>query len=130
MSAVDLRTSRPAAEYWERLEAGDVPFQRCAACGAAVYTPRVLCPVCGATELTWQASSGRGVVYSATTVHKRDGAYTVGLVDLEEGIRVLVRVDGAADDEPPIGRAVVVVAGEIDGEPALRSALVGVDGDA
>jgi uncharacterized OB-fold protein len=128
--SVDLQAFKPAAEYWEHLEAGEVPYLHCDACGAAVYTPRVLCSVCGATTLTWRASSGRGVVYSATTVHRRDGAYTVGLVDLEEGIRVLVRVDGAPDDVPPIGREVVVVAGEIDGEPALRSALTGEDGDA
>jgi uncharacterized OB-fold protein len=68
-------------------------FQRCAACGAAVHPPRPMCPVCGSVELRFEESAGRGTVYSATTVHTREGSYDVSLVDLDEGYRVMTTVD-------------------------------------
>ncbi len=128
---VDLHALKPGPEYWERVTGGAVPYQHCNACGESVFFPRAVCPHCGATQLEWRESSGRGTVYSATTVHLRDvDPYTVALVDLEEGIRVMTRIDDAVPDEPPIGRAVLVVAGEIDRQPALRASLAGEGHDA
>jgi uncharacterized OB-fold protein len=48
----------------------------------------------------------RGVVYSTSTVHARDGAYNVCLVDLEDGARVMSTVVGVEPDEVRIGMAV------------------------
>ena len=87
-------------------------FQRCGACGVLLGYPRVLCAACGSRDLAWERSAGRGTVYSATTVHTREGEHGVLLVDLEEGVRVM----GAGD--APIGAA--VTATEEDG--ALRFA--------
>ncbi len=64
-------------------------FQRCGDCQAAVHPPRVLCPRCGGRDLAWQQSAGRGTVYSATTIHTREDAYGLCLVDLDEGLRVM-----------------------------------------
>ncbi len=70
-------------------------FQRCGGCGALLGYPRVLCPGCGSRALEWEASAGRGTVYSATTVHAREGSHGVCLVDLDEGVRVMAA--GAPD---------------------------------
>jgi len=85
-------------------------FQRCGGCGALLGYPRVLCPVCGSRQLEWEESAGRGVVYSATVVHTREGSHGVLLVDLDEGVRVM----GAG--EAPIGAAVAaaVVEGRLE----------------
>jgi uncharacterized OB-fold protein len=64
-------------------------FQRCGGCGALLAYPRVLCPACGSRDLRWERSAGRGRVYSATTVHGREGAHGLCLVDLDEGVRVM-----------------------------------------
>lgn len=48
----------------------------------------------------------RGVVYSTTTVHDREGAYNVCLVDLADGSRVMSTVVGIAPDEVRIGMVV------------------------
>ncbi|MEA2191040.1 MAG: uncharacterized protein QOI73_1161 [Solirubrobacteraceae bacterium] len=48
----------------------------------------------------------RGVVYSTSTVHARDGAYNVCLVDLEDGGRMMSTVVGVEPDEVRIGMAV------------------------
>lgn len=54
-----------------------------------MHPPRLICPVDGGRELAWEESGGRGTVYSHTTVHTREGAYGLCLVDLEEGYRVM-----------------------------------------
>jgi uncharacterized OB-fold protein len=69
-------------------------FQRCAACDVVLGYPRVLCPGCGGRDLSWIESAGAGTVYSATTVHTREEAYAVLLVDLDEGVRVMGAGDG------------------------------------
>jgi uncharacterized OB-fold protein len=58
----------------------------------------------------------RGIVYSTTTVHDRDGAYNVCLVDLEDGSRVMSTVVGIAPDDVRIGMA---VRARHDGERAV-----------
>ena len=78
-------------------------FQRCAGCGSAIHPPRPLCPVDGSRELRWEESAGAGTVYSATTVHAREGEHALCLVDLDEGYRVM------ATGAPPIGERVELV---------------------
>lgn len=97
----------PAEVYRHYLESGELGFQRCAGCGAAVFYPRVLCPVCGSTDLAWETSSGRGTVYATTAVYRRDAdPYNVVLVDLEEGFRMMSRVEGVPAEEVEVGTRV------------------------
>lgn len=97
----------PARVFTRYLVAGQLAFQRCAACAAAIFYPRVLCPVCGATDLRWEISSGRGTVYATTTLHSRgEAAYNVALIDLAEGFRMMSRVDGIEPTEVRIGMEV------------------------
>jgi len=97
----------PAGVYRRYLESGLLGFQRCAGCGAAVFYPRVVCPLCGGPDLAWQTSSGRGVVYATTAVHRREGGpYNIVLVDLEEGFRMMSRVAGVPAEEVMVGTRV------------------------
>lgn len=82
-------------------------FQRCGSCGAAVHPPRLLCPVDGGRDLAWERSAGEGTVYSATTVHGREGSHGLCLVDLDEGLRVM------AAGAPAIGARVTL---HVEGE--------------
>ncbi len=83
-----------------------IDLQRCEDCGSAIHPRRPLCPVCGSRRLAEQTSAGRGIVYSTTTVHARDGAHNVALVDLEEGIRVMSAVVDVAPGDVRIGMSV------------------------
>jgi uncharacterized OB-fold protein len=99
----------PAEVYRRYLESGRLGFQRCAGCGAAVFYPRVLCPVCGSSDLAWETSSGRGVVYATTAVYRReDDPYNVVLVDVEEGFRMMSRVEGVPAEEVEVGARVTL----------------------
>ena len=81
-------------------------FGRCEDCGAAIFPARVPCAACGSTRLSERTSSGRGVVYSTTAVHGRDGTHNVCLVDVEEGFRMMSAVVGIDPDDVRIGIAV------------------------
>ena len=97
----------PAGVYRRYLESGLLGFQRCAGCGAAVFYPRVVCPLCGGPDLAWQTSSGRGVVYATTAVYRREGdPYNVVLVDLDEGFRMMSRVESVPAEDVEIGTRV------------------------
>ncbi|HEX2741337.1 MAG TPA: OB-fold domain-containing protein [Rubrobacter sp.] len=99
----------PAEIYRGYLESGELGFQRCAGCGAAVFYPRVLCSVCGGADLVWETSSGLGVVYATTAVYRRDAdPYNVVLVDLEEGFRMMSRVKGMPAEEVEVGTRVAL----------------------
>ena len=97
----------PGEVYRRYLEEGELGFQRCGDCSSAVFYPRVLCPFCGSASLLWETSSGRGTVYATTAVFRRDAQpYNVALVDLEEGFRMMSRVEGVPAEEVEVGMKV------------------------
>ena len=97
----------PVAAYRRHLENGKLAYQRCADCSAAVFYPRVLCPVCGSGALEWRESAGRGTVYATTAVHSRNhDPRNVVLVDLDEGFRMMSRVESVPAEEVEIGARV------------------------
>lgn len=99
----------PDAEYQQLLKEGILAFQRCESCSTAVFPPRVLCPRCGGTSLSWEASAGAGMVYSTTALHPRDAEpYNVSLVDLDEGYRLMTNIVDIDADEVRIGMRVRV----------------------
>jgi uncharacterized OB-fold protein len=97
----------PEAEYRAHLAAGRFMIQRGVNSGKAFFPPRVHEPVTG-DAAEWVAASGRGTVYARTIVRKRDPEpdYSIVLVDLAEGPRLMSRIDGIAPDAVAIGMAV------------------------
>ena len=97
----------PAVTYRRHLENGKLGYQRCADCSAAVFYPRVLCPVCGSGALEWRESAGRGTVYATTAIYSRDrDPRNVVLVDLDEGFRTMSRIEGVPAEEVEVGARV------------------------
>jgi uncharacterized OB-fold protein len=117
----------PAVTYRRHLESGKLGYQRCADCSAAVFYPRVLCPVCGSGALEWHESAGRGTVYATTAVHSRNrDPRNVVLVDLDEGFRMMSRVEGVPAEEVAIGtRVSFEVRHEEEDEPVAVFLLEG-----
>ena len=108
----------PAAAYRRHLHNGELGYQRCADCSAAVFYPRLLCPVCGSGALEWHVSAGRGAVYATTAVHSRDrDPRNVVLVDLDEGFRMMSRVEDVPAEEVEIGARVRFEVREGEEEP-------------
>lgn len=63
-------------------------------------------------------SSGLGTVYATTVLHKRGSApYNVALIDLDEGFRMMSRVESVAADDVAIGSRVAVTVVTEDDAP-------------
>jgi uncharacterized protein len=107
----------PDTVFREGLAMGELRFQRCGECAHAVFQPRVLCPGCGSDSLQWERSVGRGTVYSTTAVRGRHSVHNVALIDLDEGFRMMSRVEDVAPDQVVIGSRVVFAVVEEEGTP-------------
>lgn len=91
-------------------------IQRSRSTGRHVFYPRVAEPVTGKRDLEWVEASGGGSVYSVTIVRKRppETDYNVALVDLDEGPRLMSRIDDVAPEGVKIGMRVTakIIKGE------------------
>ena len=97
------------ARHQAALNEGRFLIQRCKACAQAVYYPRAVCPHCGSGDLAFEAPAGTGSVYAVTTVRRKaeaGGDLNVSLVDLDEGVRLMSRVEGIAPADVRIGQRV------------------------
>ena len=92
-------------------------IQRSRSSGRYVFFPRVAEPGSGRNDLEWVEASGLGTVYSITVNRTRAGDYNVALVELDEGPRLMSRIEGV--ETVPIGTRVKARIIEIDGEPAV-----------
>ena len=98
-----------AARYQAQLNEGLFVIQRCNDCDKYVFYPRVVCPHCGGASLAWVQPKGTGAVYSTTTVRRKPeagGDYDVSLIDLDEGVRMMSRVEDVPPAQVKIGMRV------------------------
>lgn len=111
--------SRDTKFFWDGIAKGELRIQKCE-CGALHHPPMVRCPKCGAYDLGWIVASGRGKVYShVEPVHPRipsfDYPLIVGLIELEEGTRLLSNVIDVEDEYVDVGMDVELVIQEMNG---------------
>ncbi len=87
----------------------------CPHCEHKIFPPRDVCPDCGEDARDRFEFSGRGEVYSYTTVqdapagHEGSAPYTVALVKLEEGPLVTAQLTDLGADSVQIGQPVEMV---------------------
>jgi uncharacterized OB-fold protein len=102
----------------------------CPHCEAKIFPPRDVCPECSGEAKTPYAFSGRGEVYSYTTVHNapsgyRDAApYTVALVKLEEGPVITAQLTDLGEQPVEIGMPVEMVTRKLRTDGDERGLLV------
>jgi hypothetical protein len=90
-----------SAFFWEGALRGELLGQACAACGKLRHPPRPMCPSCHGVERRIVRLSGRGEVYSwVVPRHPAPVGFAeppvVALIELEEGLRLVSNVVGAA----------------------------------
>jgi len=97
------------ARHQAELAAGRFLIQKCDDCGQHIYFPREVCPHCGSGAVQFVTPSGLGTVYSVTTVRRKldaGGDYNVCLIDLDEGVRLMSRVEISPADAVQVGQRV------------------------
>ncbi len=102
----------------------------CQKCGERSFPPRQVCPKCGGDASTPFAFSGRGEVYSFTTIYEApagfdDSApYTVALVRLEEGPLLTSQLTDLGEQPPEIGLPVEMVTRRLRSDGDERGMLI------
>ena len=109
MSA-DLMKSSPLGVYIEHCKKGELAYQLCTDDNTPVFYPRAVAPKTGSAKLEWRVSKGLGTVYSTTVVHaaKDQPPHNVALIDIDEGYRMMSRVEGIDPMQVKIGMRVKV----------------------
>jgi uncharacterized protein len=121
------RRPRPAltqdnAFWFEGAREHKLLIQRCASCGKLRHPPRPMCGECRSLEWDTVEASGRGTVYSYVVNHHPqvpafDYPLAVGLVELEEGTRLVANVVGVEPADVHVGMPVEVEF--VDHDPEL-----------
>jgi len=91
----------------------------CPECGGKIFPPRDVCPHCAEDARTPFQFSGRGEIFSHTTVYNPPAGfeefvpYTVALVKLEEGPLVTAQITDIDPKSVEIGQKVEMVTRKI-----------------
>lgn len=105
----DIEKLPPLAAYQEYCRQGLLAYQFCPDDGSVVFYPRVMSPVSGSANLEWRFSEGLGTVYATTAIHSRDkDPYNVAIIELDEGFRMMSRVEDIPAQQVKIGMRVAV----------------------
>ena len=102
----------------------------CEHCNAKVFPPRDICPECGEEAKTLYSFSGKGEVYSYTTVFdapagfEENAPYTVAMVKLDEGPLVTAQLTDLQDKHVEIGMPVEMVTRKLRSATDERGMLV------
>jgi len=86
----------------------------CSSCKKLHAPPAYFCPSCRSEELEEREISGRGVLYTYSTVHvpvpmlEKEAPYTLAIVELAEGCRVTGRLINTHSEKLAIGAPVEI----------------------
>lgn len=110
------------AAVWQGYRRRELRIPTCNNCAALIVPPSPRCASCGAFDVGYVVASGRGRLYSFTVVHHPQVAgfrypLAVGLVELDEGSRIVTDLIGVTGDQLRIGMRLEV--DWLDSHPAL-----------
>lgn len=102
----------------------------CPHCDFKIYPPRDVCPECGGEAKEPFTFSGKGKVFSYTTLQEgpagfeNTGPYTVALVQLDEGPVLTAQLTDLGDQPVEIGMPVEMVTRKIRSDGDERGIIV------
>lgn len=101
--------------FWDAASQQRLVVQRCGSCRRWIWQPKPLCPFCATADPQWVEVSGDAAVVSWTVIHPPvlpawadDTPFTVLLVELDEGMRMVGRLVAADPSALSIGAPVVL----------------------
>ncbi len=107
------------AWWWDGIARGELPIQRCKACGVLRHPPRPMCAACQSIEWDSVPAKGGGTVHSYTVLHHPkfpgyDYPLVCAVIELDEGTRIVSNVVGCDPAEVRIGMRVQLSLDQID----------------
>ena len=97
--------------WWDGFRNHKILIQKCSDCGKLRHPCRPMCGACQSTQWESIEASGKGTVHSFTVIHYPpvpgyDYPLPVGLIDLEEGTRIVANIKGCEPADIQIGMKV------------------------
>ena len=84
--------------FWDGTREGKLLLQRCRWCCTPYFPPRPFCPSCGSRDVDVFDASGRALLRSYVISHRPtpgfDGPFSIAIVELEEGPRMMTNIVG------------------------------------
>jgi uncharacterized OB-fold protein/acyl dehydratase len=116
--------TQDTAFWFDGARDGKLLIQRCASCGRLRHPPGPACPQCTSYEWDTVEASGRGTIYSFVVNHYPqvpafDYPLPVGLIELEEGTRLIADIVGVDAAEVAVGMTVQAEFVAVDDEMTL-----------
>ncbi|SIP98144.1 OB-fold domain-containing protein [Marinobacterium stanieri] len=110
--------------FWEGCEAGELRIQQCNSCNKLQHPPGPVCSHCHSFELGYHVSKGSGELYSFVVMHYPevppfDYPNPIGLIQLDEGVRLPAGLVGVEPSALEIGQRVQVEFHTFDDEMTL-----------
>ncbi|MBK8860894.1 MAG: OB-fold domain-containing protein [Sphingomonadales bacterium] len=101
-----MHTPTIVSEFRAALAGGQLNIQKCADCGKANMWPRYACPHCQSENLGWMVAGGKGILHSFCVLRQgapegfeEDLPYAIGVVKLDKGVQLAVRLEPNAPDD-------------------------------
>ena len=123
----DLPTIEPETQlFWDAAKAGQLMLGACGGCGRVHYYPRPMCPHCWSDDVSLTPASGKGVLYTWSTVFVNDLPpfkemlpYVAAQVDLAERVRITTNIIDCDPKDLAIGMAVTLAFRDLNDEIAV-----------
>ena len=105
-TTVTARRDDRSTPWFDALARDILLIRRCPRCGTTAARTPPTCPACHADELEWVTATGTGTVVSVVVDHGVEDPVLLGLVELDEGPWLAVRL--IADPPPAPGSRVIL----------------------
>ncbi|MDX1873851.1 OB-fold domain-containing protein [Mycolicibacterium sp. 120266] len=90
--------------WWQAVQDGQLLLNACRSCRRHHLYMRPFCPFCWSEDVAAVPSSGRGRLYTWSVIHQNAAPfdartpYVVGMIDLDEGPRLMSTVEAPLSD--------------------------------
>ena len=97
------------SSFYAFLDKKQLMANKCNECNTLILPPKPMCTKCLSANLKWVELKGTGKLLSYTVIHvapeqfQSMAPYTVGIVDLDEGVRLPGMIFGTSPDKLKVG---------------------------
>ena len=105
--------------YWDAAAKGKLLIKHCTGCKKNFFYPRSICPFCASDKTEWKEASGKGEIYSHSTMRRVPEPYALTYVPLAEGPKMLTNIVDCDFDKLACEQPVKLVFKPTEGGPPL-----------
>jgi uncharacterized protein len=96
-------------QFYKFLTQGKLMAGKCLKCGKIHLPPRPMCDNCYGSQFEWKQVSGKGKLLTYTIIHvaptqfQNLAPYTIGIIELEDGLKIPGMIQAIPQEQLKIG---------------------------